>query len=123
MDRLTAQDTGYTDDGADARAQVAAEIQDHVNDHIRKWETTLRNIEPDGFYIALGDRRADAGTHFVIFDDYEGERRLIEIEILPNGGQAERLLVAAPRAMRVEVLRRLPKAFEGVLIRRRHGTG
>lgn len=119
MDRLTAQDPGYTDDAGE-RAQVTAEIQDHVNEHIRKWEATLRNIEPEGFYLALGDRRSN---HFVIFDEYEGERRLIEIEMLANGGQIERLLVTAPRAMRVEVLRRLPKAFEGVLIRRRHGTG
>jgi hypothetical protein len=99
------------------------ESSDGINEHIRRWEQTLTTLNAKTPFCLMMRTPAHAGSgvldHFIVFHEHRGERRLVEVKLLesPPGASEERALAEAPREVRVEVLRRLPKAFEGALIR------
>ena len=99
------------------------ETNDGINEHLRRWEATLAGRRwKRPFSISLKNDitpGSDLIDHFVILHELKGEMRLVEVKLFesPPGASEECALTDAPRAVRLEALRRLPKAFEGALIR------
>jgi hypothetical protein len=102
--------------GNDARRPRSS--SDVVAAEIARWEAKLAKLSLDApLYVPLSDHELGVGSyrhHSIAFDRYGDRWRLIEVE----GNDAdptklnERPLVEAPRDVRLEALRRLPRLFE-----------
>lgn len=99
-------------DDSNAVELSAPQSREQVLLELAKLERDFQTLQPKTPVVLLLDD--DDPGHWVAFDLYRGEWRLLEVHQIPglDGAHSERPLSDAPHEFRARALRLLPRLFE-----------